>query len=571
MCKYDIDFNDPKVITNLIKTMIEKSPVAYIILDKDYRIRFFNENFLKLRKLTAAEVLGVRCFSLVNNGVPCKICAVRETIATGKSHQVQRKDVLADGTIRYVDDQSIPLFKDDQGGFDYIREVMINRSQVMNLRKEANKVFYNIVKVLISVLDKKDHYTSHHSEDVSAISVKLARFMGLDEDEVNNISLAALLHDIGKVHIPDSIINKSGRLNELEYALIKRHPAESFRLIEKLDGFDEIKDICLRHHEKWDGTGYPDGFKGDEMPVGAHIVSLADAYDAMTSDRSYRKGLSHKEALAEIQRNLGSQFSPWCGEKFLRMARQYFTSREELVAKDDQTLIGFTDYLEKKRDVGQVIRTVQTQENTGAASLGNQEDGFEFDEEFINLIFKNTPAFYTIVSESFDILYASDSLARAMNCDDPQELVGGKCFDINNKNMSCFQMKDEIMACPVVRAFHSGQEQSGTSEEKIGGRTMYFDIYAVPVEILDRRNQPVRCALEIMLDRTDEVNLQSKLEKNLKTLIMTLEELIKRIDPAATGNAGAIIKECDTFGSLISRFSDDIQNSYGLGVNDLQG
>lgn len=557
--KYDIDFDDPAVISNLIKTMIEKTPVAYIVLDKNYRVRYINENFLQLRKLTAAEVMGVQCFCLSNSGVPCNVCAVRQTIATGQRHQVLRKDVLPDGTVRYIDDQAIPLYKDDQGNFDYILEIMINRSQVMKLRDEANKVFYNIVKMLISVLDKKDPYTSNHSADVSAISSKLAKFMGLSEDEINRISLGALLHDIGKVHIPDMIINKATRLTNEEYEIIKRHPEESYKLIENLDGFDEIKDICLRHHEKWDGTGYPGGLAGAETPLGAHIVGLADTYDAMTSDRSYRKGLAHETALDEIRRYLGTQFSPLAGEKFLEMAREYFDNREKLIAKDDRAL---ADYLEKKQDGDQVIRSIQAMEHKDQAPPEILGEDFKFDEKFISLVYQYTPAFYTIISESFDILYASDSLARAMNCPNPKDLVGGKCFEVNNKNMICFKMKDGTMACPVVRAFHSGLEQAGTSVEHIGGKTMYFDIYAVPIEILNRQKQPVRCALEIMFDRTDEVTLQLKLEKDLKALIMTLEELIKKIDPTATGNAGAIIQECDTFGEFLIRFSEDLNKRY---------
>lgn len=557
--KYDIDFEDPAVISSLIKTMIAKTPVAYIVLDKEYRVHFINDYFLKFRKLDQSDVLGVQCFCISNGGVPCNVCAVRQAIATGQKCVVMRKDVLPDGTIRYMDDYAIPLYKEDGKSFDFILEIMVNRSQEMVLRDQANKIFYDIVKILTSVLDKKDAYTSTHSLDVSSISTKLAKFIGLSEEAIYNIGLGALLHDIGKVQIPDQIINKTSSLTNEEFAEIKRHPFQSFHLLKDLQGFEDIKEMSLSHHEKWNGTGYPNALKGEEIPLGGRIIGIADTYDAMTSDRSYRKGLSHEVAIAEIKAFKGTQFDPFLVDKFVEMATQCFNSREELLEKDTEAVAAF---LKKKNDKNAVVRMIQ-KPIKGLDGNDSQCDlkDITFDDKFITEIFKNTPAFYTVVSEAFDVLYVSDSISKALNCES-KDLVGGKCFEVNHKNMTCFKVNNGQLACPVVRSFHTGTEQKGNVIEQIGNLKMYMDIYAVPIEIMNKHGIPIKCAMEILFDRTEETVMQLRLEKDIQTLINMLEGLIQSIDPSATGNADAIIAECDSFGDYIAKLNEKICAQY---------
>jgi HD-GYP domain-containing protein (c-di-GMP phosphodiesterase class II) len=133
--------------------------------------------------------------------------------------------------------------------------------------------------------------------------------MGADPELIELIRLAGSLHDLGKLAIPEEILRKPAPLTEAERLVLERHPQIGFRMLESL-GVDPVADWVLHHHERWDGTGYPDGIPGEEIPLGARILFVADAFDAMTSDRVYRSRLSHVDALAELERCAGTQFDP---------------------------------------------------------------------------------------------------------------------------------------------------------------------------------------------------------------------------------------------------------------------
>ncbi|UQZ90068.1 hypothetical protein C4J81_12995 [Deltaproteobacteria bacterium Smac51] len=556
--KHDIDFEDPELISELIKTMIERTPAAYVVLDKHFRVHYANSYFYRLRGASPGAMVGRFCYDAANNGRPCPVCVVRQTWEDGRHHLMMRKDIMPDGSATYLEEHAIPILKGD-GAFDFVLEIMIDRTRAMQLRQEAGAMFHNIVRSLVSVLEKKDAYTCTHSNDVSTISTRLARFMGLDEGLVYRISLGALLHDIGKVLIPDTIINKPGGLTDDEYDVIKRHPVESFRLLANLEGFEDIKDICLRHHERWDGRGYPDGLSGRETLLGAHIVSLADTYDAMTSDRSYRRGLPHETAIEEIRRGVGGQFNPEVGEKFIEMGTLYYNSRERMTATDGSVM---DDYLQFLHNDGQdrVVRDLSAIEAPGAAGPEELGGEFYFTDELARSIFKHTPAFYSIIDEDMDVLYVSDSMARELNCE-VCDLIGRKCYEINEKNTSCL-MDGEDLSCPGLRAMNQRVVHRGEVDESWGGDARSFDITAIPIEIEDRHGRPSRYVLEIMFDRTDEVALQRKLNQDIRLVIQTLERLIARIDPAEAGNSEAIIQECGSIGEFLSRFSEELSRKY---------
>jgi diguanylate cyclase (GGDEF)-like protein/putative nucleotidyltransferase with HDIG domain len=178
------------------------------------------------------------------------------------------------------------------------------------------------VTSLAYAVDAKDQYTQGHSQKVSAYAALLAEALGMTESEVEEIRLGAILHDVGKVGIPEPILNKSGPLNPEEWETMKTHVTYGSRLLEPLEPLARIRQMVLHHHEFFDGSGYPDALSGHKIPLGARIITIADSYDTITSDRSYKKGRSAEEALAEVERCANTQFDPELVAVFLRAMRQ---------------------------------------------------------------------------------------------------------------------------------------------------------------------------------------------------------------------------------------------------------
>ena len=178
------------------------------------------------------------------------------------------------------------------------------------------------VTSLAYAIDAKDQYTQGHSQKVAAYAALLAEAIGMSEAEVEEIRLAAVLHDVGKVGIPEQILNKSGPLNHDEWETMKTHVLYGGRLLEPLAPLARIRKMVLHHHEFFDGSGYPEALAGQSIPVGARIITIADSYDTITSDRSYKKGRTADEALTELERCANSQFDPELIAAFVRAMRQ---------------------------------------------------------------------------------------------------------------------------------------------------------------------------------------------------------------------------------------------------------
>lgn len=186
------------------------------------------------------------------------------------------------------------------------------RNERLDQALELGGAYRGIAMLLGDLLEEADEYTGgDHTRGVVALSLEVADELGLDERECHNVELAALLHDIGKIVIPDTIINKPGPLNDEEWALMKTHTVEGQRMLDRVGGvLREVGMIVRASHERWDGGGYPDGLAGERIPREATVVAAADAFNAMTTDRSYRRGRSVEEAVAEMRACSGSQFSP---------------------------------------------------------------------------------------------------------------------------------------------------------------------------------------------------------------------------------------------------------------------
>ena len=177
---------------------------------------------------------------------------------------------------------------------------------------------FSLLDALVTAVDNKDRYTRRHSDDVLTYSLMIARELGLSEAEQHTTEVSALLHDVGKIGVPDSILRKPGQLTEEEFAAVRQHPQMGAIIVQAVPGLEGTLDAVRHHHERWDGMGYPLGLKGEETPLIARLLAVADSFSAMTTDRPYRKGISHEEALLVLQTGAGAQWDPECVEAFLR-------------------------------------------------------------------------------------------------------------------------------------------------------------------------------------------------------------------------------------------------------------
>ncbi len=175
---------------------------------------------------------------------------------------------------------------------------------------------------LLQVLALRDQETQGHTQRVTGITILLARRLGVPEPEIDLIRQGSMLHDIGKIGIPDSILLKPGPLTPEEWVVMKRHPLYAYQILSRIEPLKPAFEIPLYHHEKWNGNGYPCGLKGEDIPFGARLFTFADVFDALTSDRPYRKACSRQRAIAYIKAQMGITFDPSITPEFERMMEE---------------------------------------------------------------------------------------------------------------------------------------------------------------------------------------------------------------------------------------------------------
>jgi len=248
------------------------------------------------------------------------------------SHSIVKPIALVVAHLRNAESTGVlPEFTVDLSSTKETRELAesYNRAavSVRNARENLQGAYVEFVGSLANALDARDRYTSGHSCRVSQLSCATAAAMGLDPEHVERIRTGALLHDIGKIGIADSVLQKPGRLTDEEFSIVKEHPVIGRRILEGVRGLAPYLDAVELHHENWDGSGYPKGQSGKETPVDARIIHVSDAYDAMTSNRSYRRGMTHEQTIHELLRYAGTQFDPRVVELFVKLPREIVTGQ----------------------------------------------------------------------------------------------------------------------------------------------------------------------------------------------------------------------------------------------------
>jgi PAS domain S-box-containing protein len=309
-----------------------------------------------------------------------------------------------------------------------------------------NSFTRELITSIIKIMEMYDLYTKGHSENVAKIAAAIAKEMNLPETTIRNTYWAGLVHDIGKLLIPLDIINKKGKLTDKEYELIKKHPVWGSKALSSSETLKPIAKYLLYHHERWDGRGYPEGLKEEEIPVISQILGVADAWDAMLSKRAYRNSLSFEKAVAEIKSNKGSQFSPQVADTFIRIIEDDKIDQLKLDILDDE--------ISDSKIENQILK--------------RNEDYKE--------LFQKTEEGIVIVDEDFHIIKVNDYFIEMFGYDE-QKIIGE-----NIKKIVPIDRTRETDNY-IYKLSQGENVNSRTIREKANGELIDVSIQAFPVSL----------------------------------------------------------------------------------------
>lgn len=312
--------------------MMEQMTDGLIVFNKENKVVFVNSAVEKIRNISRKDLIGLDIYQCHPGVKKDKIDRALDYI---KSRGQELRRISRDGIAKTAQENLFRAIYDENQEYsglmaitrdisekynlDENKLIMMQQmdEQIKNLRARFNGLFLSSLETLVNTLEAKDRYTKGHSMRVSAICEKFLSLEPFLVPVTQNVLIAAKLHDIGKIGVSEAVLSKSGKLTDGEYEEMKRHPLMTASILEPMDELRDVVTMAKHHHERYDGKGYPDGLKGESIPVGARLLALADSYDAMSSTRPYRDCLTFEQVLREIRSNLGSQFDPQLGEKFL--------------------------------------------------------------------------------------------------------------------------------------------------------------------------------------------------------------------------------------------------------------
>ena len=230
-------------------------------------------------------------------------------------------------------EQLLLLIESGIKSIEQMHEIKRINEMLKESKEQLERAYLDTIQSLRYAVEAKDPYTRGHSDRVSEYAVLIGRKMGLPEDEIKTLQIGGLFHDIGKIGVPDSILQKEAKLTDDEYSQIKNHPSIGAHILGEAEAFKDIIPIVKHHHERFDGRGYPSRLSGEEIPLLARITAVADTFDAMTSKRSYRNALDIQYVKEEIERCKGTQFDPKIAEVFLEILNNDFGKIQEIQKK----------------------------------------------------------------------------------------------------------------------------------------------------------------------------------------------------------------------------------------------
>ena len=290
------------------------SPI--IVTDAEGKIVLFNQASEDLLGYKPQEIIGKNIKMLLPEDKMRKAEELRKRMLSGENLKLIETPLLTKkGEIRIILWNSACTY--DEGELEAIIFQGQDITEIKRAQSELKRAYELNLRALTTALEAREHGTERHCERVAYYTKVLARRMGLDDGYIKDIVRGALLHDIGKIGVRDSILFKPGKLTPEEEEEVKKHPIIGANILKGIDYFARAIEVVLYHHERWDGKGYPFGLSGEKIPLSARIFSVVDAFDAMTTDRPYRKKMSIEDAIKEIRRCAGSQFDPEVVRAFL--------------------------------------------------------------------------------------------------------------------------------------------------------------------------------------------------------------------------------------------------------------
>ncbi|RYG66169.1 diguanylate cyclase, partial [bacterium] len=239
------------------------------------------------------------------------------------------------------------LYNHKRGGASYLtqsaKEARESREEIKRLKSRAFGGSFGVLDALVTAIDNKDHYTRHHSEEVTLLSLLVAKEIGYDDEQLRAVRISGLLHDVGKIAVPDDILRHPGKLGREEWEIMQQHPVFGALIVKDVPNLEHVLEGIRHHHEKWDGSGYPDKLVAEDIPEMGRLLAMADCYSALTTDRPYRKGWKPEAALEEIERCKGTHFDPRLCEAFLKVMRRELATQVEDVDYSTRIVEAFGD------------------------------------------------------------------------------------------------------------------------------------------------------------------------------------------------------------------------------------
>lgn len=287
---------------SLILNATKESIVYY---DRDLRINWINRAMSKRLGVEVGDLIGKKCFMIWKAGEKCDDCILEKVI---KSRE-QKKTELTNEMGEYWLVRAYPVIGPD-GDVTGVVEVSEDITERKRASKKLEAAFDALVRIASDIVSAKDPYTAGHQKNVSDLAVAIGKKMGLNDETLTCLKFAGLLHDIGKISIPSEILTRPVKLSNIELSLIKEHSRNGYNILKDIDLPWPIADIVLQHHERLDGSGYPNGLKNDEIRLESRIIAVADVVEAITSHRPYRQALGIEHALNEIKKNSGILYDP---------------------------------------------------------------------------------------------------------------------------------------------------------------------------------------------------------------------------------------------------------------------